>query len=113
MKFKNYELAIGPSLSSSANSAVEDLNQDAGFSLQVVFTGTALNGSFKLQASNDLIAPTNWTDVASSAQAVTALTGSSSLLWNLDATYYNYVRLSWTNSSGTGSVSSCRVTVKS
>lgn len=109
MKIKNYELSFGPSLNSSTNSAVEDLSQDFGFSAQVSFTGAALNGSFKLQASND---NSNWVDVSSSSQAVTALTGSSSVLWNIDAAYYNYVRIAWTNSSGTGTISSCKMVVK-
>lgn len=57
MNFKNYELSFGPSLNSNANSSVEDLSQDVGFSAQVSFTGASLNGTFKLQASND---NSNW-----------------------------------------------------
>lgn len=109
MKTKVYNLTLGPSLDSSTNSAVEDLSQDYGFCAQIVFTGTGLNGTFKLQASNDNL---NWSDIANTSQAVTALTGTSSALWNIDAAYYNYVRISWTNSSGTGTVTVSKMSVK-
>lgn len=104
-------------LSASQVSTYEDLSQDYGFSAQVQFSGTALNGSFKLQATNifnDVTkVPEHWYDVPSSSQAVSALTGNQTLLWNIDATYYNYVRIVWTNSSGTGTLNHCKMAVKS
>ena len=110
MKFKNYDLAwTSNNLSASRTTDYENLDQDAGFSLQVVFSGTALNGSFKLQASND---STNWTDLPSSSQAISALTGASSVIWNIDAAYYNYVRAAWTFTSGAGTISVSKLTVK-
>lgn len=111
MKFKNYDFTLAANLNASANStSVENLEQDYGFCLQIGFTGSALNGTFKLQASND---SSTWTDVPSSSQSVTALTGASSAMWNIDGAYYNYVRLVWTYTSGSGTISACKMVVKS
>lgn len=108
MKFKNFDLTLGPSLSTSTNSVSQNIDYDFGFSVQIVFTGSSLDGSFKLQASND---NTNWTDVTSST-AVSSLTGTSSIMYNVDAAYYNYFRVSWTRTGGTGTANSCKATIK-
>lgn len=110
MKFKNYSISIPTDLSANQVSVSEDLSQDVGFSAQVQFTGTALNGTFKIQATN--VEDSHWTEISGTSQTVTGLTGNQSLIWNLDAIYYNYIRISWTNSSGTGTINHCRVTVK-
>lgn len=110
LKFKNYDLTFGPSLNSSTNSVSEELSQDVGFALQVSITGTALNGTLKLQASND---NTNWADLSGYSTSVSALSGSATYVYNYDAAYFQYVRASWTNSSGTGSISVCKMCVKS
>lgn len=110
MKFKNYDLVFGPNLGSNQASAVEDLNQDVGFSMQVTINGTALSGTLKLQCSNDNV---NFADIPSTSQALSALTGVSTYVYNIDATYYQYVRAFWTYTSGAGTVTVCKVTVKS
>lgn len=114
MKIQNYNLSMTTDLSANQQSTYEDLSQDYGFSAQVQITGTALNGTFKLQSTNifDAGAPAHWVDVPSSSQAVSGLTGNLSLLWNIDAAYYNYVRIVWTNSSGTGTLNHCKMVVK-
>lgn len=87
------------SLTANVSSASVNLYTKFGYSLQVNNTGTALNGSYKLQMSNDNL---NWVDVASSTQAVSALSGTNSLMWNVADVNYLYARLVWTFTSGTG-----------
>lgn len=76
-----------------------------GFAIQVVFTGTP-TGSFKLQASNDSYQtagyayanpPVNWSDISNSSQAVTA---AGNVFWNFQWSFWNYVRVVYTDTSG-------------
>jgi hypothetical protein len=76
-----------------------------GFCIQAVYTGTP-TGTLKLQASADAFkyanasqpqAPTNWTDVGDSSESITA---AGSTMWSVDAVYYNFVRLVYTDTSG-------------
>lgn len=82
----------------------------SSYSVQVVTTGSP-SGTFKLQASNDdpdhtgVKYPTssmNWTDIDGSSFTVTA---SGSLVWNAQASGYLWVRVVWTKTSGTGTIS--------
>lgn len=71
-----------------------------GFSIQSVYSGTP-SGTLKLQGSND---GTNYDDVPSASSALTGSAGSS--LWNLSNIYFKYIRVVWTRTGGTGSVTS-------
>lgn len=96
------------------------LGHVCNFSVQVVFTGTPV-GSFKLQASNDAGSPNastqpllatgvvNWTDIANSAQAVSA---AGDITWNYANAGFNFVRLVYTASSSTGSLTVARLNTK-
>jgi len=73
-----------------------------GYSIQAVWTGTP-NGTIKLQASSDPInqanqvnSPINWTDIANSAQVITA---AGNFMWNITSTSYNYVQLVYLDAS--------------
>jgi len=93
-------------------SAPVTLDQIYGFAIQAFWTGTP-TGTLKLQVSCD--APvgttqtsnggpdsiTNWTDLASSSQAVG---GINSYVWNINGSFYRYVRVVYTNATGTGSL---------
>lgn len=89
------------------------VDQIYGFAIQAVWTGTSA-GTLKLQASSDPApkssnvstggpyAVTNWTDVTNSSTAV--VSGGGNFMWNFNGAFYNYVRLVYTNSSGTGAI---------
>ena len=110
-----------PDLSASLNLKPVWLGEVAIAAIQIVFTGTAPTGTFKLQASCDKGNPkassetqqyagvSNWTDVSSSSQAVT---DAGNLLWNIADPGYQWVRVVWTRASGTGNITVARCTTK-
>lgn len=124
MQFNNELISITADISASRNSIALLVEQDLNCSIQVVFSGTGLNGAFKLQASCDTSIAnaqsevvrasnvSNWSDIPSQSSTVTALTGSSTALFNLADMGYPWVRLVWTSTSGTGSIVSARITRK-
>jgi hypothetical protein len=106
-------------MGSSFNMRAIWLGHICNFSIQLVFTGTP-NGVFKLQCSNDPGMPdggqtpqdkgvVNWTDVLNSSQAITA---AGSHVYQVENVGYNFVRVVYTQSSSTGSLTSARVNVK-
>lgn len=82
------------------------LSQVIGYAVQVVFTGSPA-GTLKLQASVDSVdmpttEPTNWTDIANSMVSITA---SGDTVYNVIDVFYTWMRVVYTNTSGTtGSV---------
>ncbi len=75
-----------------------------GFSIQAVVTGTP-TGVFSLQASADPFdyanptqppTPANWTTIDGSPCGVTA---EANCLWNINGSFYNYVRLVYEDAS--------------
>lgn len=95
------------------------LEQIFGYAMQAVWTGTP-NGTLKLQASSDAPARggtsdgtpdeiANWSDITSSSVAITGSAGN--YMWNVDAAFYRWVRLVYTNTSGVG-VLNVKVSVK-
>lgn len=98
-------------MAGSLNSNAIDLNQQYVAAIQAVFTGAPV-GTFKLQISNDspAINPgsvnkgsgvVNWTDYTGSSQAISA---AGNFSWLLADIGYRWVRLVYTRSSGTGSL---------
>lgn len=95
------------------------LGHICNYSIQLVFTGSPV-GTFKLQGSDDPGSPnagegaqangvTNWTDIAASSQAIAA---AGNILWDVANCGYNFVRVAYTATSGTGTVTSARINVK-
>lgn len=83
-----------------------------GYAIQVVITGTA-TGTVKLQGSCDPGPNANfqaandpyvvdWTDIANSSQPVT---GAGTVTYDVVKTAYPWVRVVYTASSGTGTIS--------
>lgn len=122
IRVKNEDLLNGttPDLSGNWSSEAIPLESIEDFSIQLIFTGAPV-GSFKLQGSNDpgqALANTralmsskivNWTDIGDSTQAIAA---SGDHLYTVRDAAYNWVRVVWTFSSGTGSITSARVDLK-
>lgn len=103
-------LAAGDMSGSISSNPFRVENMDLA-ALQAVWTGAAPTGTFKLQASCDAgtdaqtgpsgFGVTNWTDVASSSNAITA---SGDFMWNLTDMGYRWVRVVYTRTSGTGTL---------
>lgn len=89
------------------------LDQIYGFAIQAFWTGSP-TGTLKLQASSDSPgretqtssggpdAVTNWSDVTNSSYSITGSAGN--YMWNFNGAFYRYVRISYTNISGTGTM---------
>lgn len=94
--------AINLATASSTGPAILIANCVA-LSVHAVSTGDGI-GVVKIQVSNDSIkdVPTNWSDLASATIAVTA--ASSLVLPKIDVCY-QFMRLVYTKTSGTGSLS--------
>lgn len=96
------------------------LGHIVNFSIQLVFTGTP-TGNFTLECSNDegegdrvlnkfsSTGVDNWTTVSDSAFAVSA---AGDCVWDVQNVGYRWVRVKWTQSAGTGSVTVARCQVK-
>lgn len=87
------------------NSAAQQLVNIFAYSIQGIITGSAA-GTIKLQASNDQAfapsVPTNWTDITGSSQSVS---GAGTVMWNvLSNPSYAWVRVVYTNATGTGTL---------
>ena len=90
------------------------------FSIQVVWaSGTSPVGTFKLQGSNDPVIfnsgqgegqPTNWTDIDSSDKAISGTPGS--ILYDVTQASYRWVRIVYTATSGSATISVANMNVK-
>lgn len=121
MKVSNTTLIASPqSMGSSFVLEPIYLGNIVNYSIQLVFTGTPV-GTFKLQCSNDLgkstlpgkVAQsdtvTHWTDVGGSDVAVTT---ASNHAYNVQNCGYLWVRVVYTATSSTGSLTIARITIK-
>lgn len=89
-----------------------DINQLTSYAVQAVFTGAPV-GTLTLEISSDdvLVVPgtnpaanvTHWTTYTGSSQAVAA---AGSFMWNVFPAGYRWMRMVYTKTSGTGSLSS-------
>jgi hypothetical protein len=87
---------------STYTSAALDLSHCLGFTVLLVVASTA-TGTAKLQGSMD---GTTWFDLPNSgATANIAVSGAGNYLWNVADAFYPYVRVSYTNSTNSGTLS--------
>ncbi len=86
------------SAAASVTTQAFDLNDLVRYGMSVVFTGSNVVGSLKLEASIDNV---NFFDVTGSTQAITASTGQ---FWEVTVCGYRFVRVDWTYTSGTGNM---------
>lgn len=84
------------------------LEQILGYAVQVVMTGSPV-GTLVLQGSCDApqtpngigVAPTTWVDLGGTSYSVTA---AGNVLYNMSEPFYNWVRLVYTRTSGSGAL---------
>ena len=105
MRVFDYKLLTNGDMSGNINSPAQQLVQMQIASIQATFSGSPV-GSLKLQITNDdphIVGAANviWSDYSGST---TAVSGSGNFLWNLLSNGYNFVRVVYTFSSGTGSL---------
>jgi hypothetical protein len=121
MRIKNEEIDFASmDLAASITSNPISVEHIVNYAIQLVFTGSPV-GTFKLQASLDEGRPssssessrsfkiTNWTDIANSSQAISA---AGDIMYNVENAGYNWVRVVYTRSSGTGTLTVARANVK-
>lgn len=113
MRVNNYHLVTNHALNVDFSSAPQQLNSVFGFSVQGVITGTP-TGAVYLEASVDPnsgnVFPTNWSTISGSSQAVAA---AGTFTFNVSAVEYNWVRLSYTDTSGATSTAVLNVVINS
>jgi len=109
-----------PAMASSFNLKPVYLGHICNFSIQLVFTGSP-GGNFKLQMSNDLgridaaseaeqeASISHWTDIADSAQTISA---AGDHAWQFENAGFRWVRVVWTATSGSGTLTHAVANVK-
>ena len=97
MFFSNNPILTAGDMSTSLTSDIEDMTRKIWIAIQAVYTGSPV-GDLTLEASNDKV---TWTTVANSTVAVS---GASSAMWNIQNCGYSWLRLVYTRTSGTGSL---------
>ena len=111
MRFAPVRLLTNGDMSGNLTSSGVNLNQVFMFSIQAVFTGAPV-GSLKLQISNDdvpvgaagqdpAVNVANWVDYTGSASAVAS---AGNFMWIVSEGGYQWVRVVYTFTSGTGSL---------
>ena len=92
-------LTAGDMSTATLTSLVTDIRYQDSVCAQAVWSGTTPVGTLDIQGSLD---QTTWTSIVSPAAAVTGNTGS--LLFDLFALSFPYIRFVYTKTSGTGSL---------
>lgn len=95
---REYTLVPTQSAAASVTTSAIPLSDMTNYSFQVIFTGSDVAGSLKLQCSLNNV---KFEDIPDSVQAVTASEGA---LYTVSVSSYKYARLVWTYSSGTGNI---------
>jgi hypothetical protein len=105
---------MGTNLAGSLNSSAILIEHIAMVGLSLAWTGT-FNGSFKIQVSNDTHdTPTYWHDINSSVINVAAgsYLGAAGYTYSLSDCSYRWIRLAYTFTSSTGTLTSCDLMLK-
>lgn len=87
------------SMATTVTSDSLNIQQAAGYAVQAVWSGTSPVGTFTVEASNDNI---NFTSILNSPVAISGNTGS--LMINVENAFYGFIRVVYTATSGSGSL---------
>lgn len=108
---KNTAIVTEGDMSGSLTSTPINLDHIKMYAIQaVVSSGTSPSGALTLEASCDPsnTTPSTWTEIGNTSQTVTA---DGSFLWNVENAGYNWVRLVYTRTSGSGTLDT-RIQIK-
>lgn len=95
---KEVEVFSAASASTSIDSVGFFLGDLNTYSVHITFSSSTLNGTLYLQASND---NSDWPNISESQQSIVS---GTSHLYSVQNAAYKYVRVSWTRTSGTGTI---------
>lgn len=88
-------------LTSTTNTPTKDVYNCDRYAIQADYTGT-FSGSLKLEVSNDDDTVTNWTELTGSSVAITS---AGTYIWNVKHVAYRAVRVVYTYTSGSCTLS--------
>lgn len=105
----NTAIYTNVSLGADAASSIINLTNQSLWSVQLVWTGGTVDGTFKIQVSNDagkleagvIDGVTNWDDYPNSTSTAS---GAGTLTYNAWIAGYRWARVYFTRASGTGTV---------
>lgn len=110
MRVSNFQITnfVNGDMSASITSPAYSVYQIYGWSAQFVFTGAPV-GSLVVEVScdpylndyNGQQTPTNWTTLADSSTSISA---AGDVMYNVNLSFYNWVRFKYVFTSGTGSI---------
>jgi hypothetical protein len=96
-------LVVNQPMNVTSASAPKPLYETRGYAIQAVYTGSSIDGTIYLTASCDPLMPdyvpdpVNFTTIANSSFSITS---AGVFIWNVQAPYYNYVVVNYTDASG-------------
>lgn len=111
MKQYNEPIIIAGDASGNLESTPAQIGSYLGYTIQFIISGNP-TGTATLQGSIDVGQPipmqpvfgqgvTNWEDIANSSYPVT---GAGQIVWNVGRSFYKWVKVVYTATSGTGSI---------
>lgn len=100
MRVSKFQMAFSPITVTNADvfTGPTTLQQDYGYAVQAIWTGSTLAGTISLQATIDGI---DWSTITGTPQTVN---GPGSFVWNVDSSIYDQVRVYFTYGSGSGGI---------
>lgn len=111
MKFVPVQLLGATSMGASVNSRGKEMSDVWVASIQAFWTGGSADGTLKLQTSDDNVPVgtganqsaqvVNWTDYTGSS---TVVAGAGDFTWRLEAIGDKWIRVVYTRTSGTGTL---------
>lgn len=97
---KSFELVSAANAGADITSVAVDLGDLVKGSIQCVFSSGTLNGTLYLQASNDNV---NFSNITGASQAIAS---GAPHVFNVSDAGYQYLRVFWDWTSGTGTMTS-------
>jgi hypothetical protein len=95
----NNRLILDGDMAGNITSTTQNVQEAVSFSVHGIWTGTSPVGTLDIQGSNDGV---NFTSVLSSPAAISGNSGQ--IMVNVEKHAYAYIRLVYTETSGTGTL---------